>query len=136
MSEADIEDGVWIFDDFVEGGQIGSVEIALDERKLALWHGIYSADSESNRVPQGLLTAAMMEAYLKVIPKRPPGNVHAGQKLAFAGRPVAVGATLRFDFSCLAKAIRKERRWVTLGVHASSAGQLVLEGEITTVWAR
>jgi acyl dehydratase len=77
-----------------------------------------------------------MEAYLKVIPKRPPGNVHAGQKLAFAGKPVAVGARLRFDFSCVGREIRKERRWVSLGVQCTSAGQPVLEGQITTIWAK
>jgi hypothetical protein len=62
--------------------------------------------------------------------------VHAGQKLTFVGKPLAVGAPLRFDFSCVAREIRKERRWVSLGVRGISAGQPVLEGQITTIWAK
>lgn len=137
MSATVAEAGIWTFDDFVEGERIGSIDIVVDQRRLALWHGIYSANSVDNdRIPQGLLTAATMEAYLRVIPKRPPGNVHAGQKLSFSDQPVTPGARLRFDFFCLGREIRKERRWISLGLRCTWDGQPVLEGQITTIWAR
>lgn len=131
-----MEEKVWVFADFTEGQKIGSVDVDLDDRKLALWHSIYPTESQVSRIPQGLLIAAMMEAYLKVIPERPPGNVHAGQKLTFTGEPVMPGDRLRLDFSCFARTIRKERRWVTLGVSGFLGGRSVFEGEIVTVWAK
>ena len=130
---------VWTFDDFAEGAAIGSVEVTLDERRLALWHRVYAlagATPPPNEVPYSLLVAAMMECYLKVIPSRPPGNVHARQTLSFPDQPVAPGTRLRFDFACRAKELKRERRWVTLGVRAYDRDRAVLNGEIVTIWAQ
>lgn len=137
--KATTRDDVWTFDDFTEGADIGSIEVTLDERRLSLWQRVYApagAALSPNEVPYSLLVAAMMECYLKVIPSRPPGNVHAAQKLSFPDRPVAPGARLRFDFSCLSKMPKRDRRWVTLGVHAFDRERPVLDGEIVTIWSR
>lgn len=137
--QATAQSDVWIFDDFAEGATIGSVEVTLDDHRLALWQRIYApvgATLPPNETPYSLLVAAMMECYLKVIPSRPPGNVHAAQTLSFPDQPVAPGTRLRFDFSCLSKALKRDRRWVTLGVRAFDCERPVLDGKIVTVWAR
>lgn len=130
---------VWTFEDFTEGAAIGSVEVTLDERRLALWQRIYApagAAVPPHGVPYSLLVAAMMECYLKVISSRPPGNVHVMQTLSFPDQPVAPGTRLRFDFACLAKALKRGRRWVTLSVRACEGERAALNGEIVTIWAQ
>ncbi len=130
---------VWTFDNFAEGAPIGSIKVVLDDQRLALWQRIYApagASMPARTVPYSLLVAAMMECYLKVIPARPPGNVHAAQTLSFPDEPVAPGTRLRFDFSCLSKALKRDRRWVTLSVRAFDRERPVLSGEIITIWAQ
>ena len=126
---------VWVFDNFSAGQQLGTVEITLDSVRLANWAAIFGSPGMSDRVPSGMLVAAMMEAYLKAIQPRPPGNVHAGQKLTFF-KPVRVGESLVAEVSCLWKERRKDRGWVGFGVSLSRGGSRVLEGEIRTIWAR
>jgi len=139
MSDAAADDKVWLFEDFEEGAAVGSVEVTVSQDNLNLWRSIYGMpgeDSAPEHLPQSLLTAAMMEAYLRVIPRRPPGNVHAAQKLVFSGTRVPPGAHLVFDFSCISKELKRERRWVTLAMRCSDGRQPVMEGEISTVWAK
>lgn len=136
MSAADTQGVVWTFDDFEPGAALGTVEVAVDARRQELWTQIYgTGGSGQGEVPPGLLVAAMMEAYLKVIERRPPGNVHAGQTLAFTGHRVAPGARLSFAFSCKDKVLKRERRWVTFAVRAHDGEHLALSGEISSIWA-
>lgn len=126
---------VWVFDDFEPGQILGAIAIPLDAAHLQNWAAIYGAPSEGGNVPSGMLVAAMMEAYLKAIQPRPPGNIHASQKLTF-GKPARFGERLEAHVSCLWKERRKERGWVTFGVLLRSGASDVLSGEIRTIWAR
>lgn len=126
---------VWTFDDFQPGAELGRVSVALDGARIANWSAIYGAVDAPDRVPSGMLVAAMMEAYLKAFQPRPPGNIHAGQTLAFVGS-AKPGDQLEAKVTCLDKVLRKERRWVTFGVTLRNGSQDVLSGEIRTVWAR
>lgn len=126
---------VWVFDDFQPGLELNRVSIALDARRIADWTAIYGRSEMSGRVPSGMLVAAMMEAYLRGIQPRPPGNIHASQKLVF-GAAANAGDRLDAEVSCIGKELRKERRWVTFGVTLRNGPHDVLRGEIRTIWAR
>lgn len=96
MTVACVKSGdVWTFDDFSPGALLGETSIVIDAERVAAWRDIYGEDGgeggagdATGRVPRGLLVAGMMEAYLTAVQPRPPGNVHASQKLRF-GRPPA-----------------------------------------------
>ena len=74
----------WLFDEFRPGAELGLVGIDLDAQRARNWSAIYGPLGADEMAPAGMLVAAMMEAYLKVFQPRPPGNIHAGQKLTFA----------------------------------------------------
>jgi acyl dehydratase len=126
---------VWTFDDFLPGSVLGRLSIALDAQRIAHWTAIYGLPTTLERLPSGLLVAAMMEAYLRAIQPRPPGNIHASQTLRFGGaaRP---GDELQAEVACVAKELRRERRWVTFGVSLRNGSKNILGGEIRTIWAK
>lgn len=126
---------IWVFDNFEVGQLLGQLSITLDQERLDNWLAIYGAPHRPDRAPSGLLVTAMMEAYLGAIKPRPPGNVHASQKLKFS-KPVVVGARLDAEVRCLWKEKRKERGWVGFDVILRCDGQEVLSGEITSIWAK
>ncbi len=126
---------VWVFDDFHPGEQLGRLAIPMDATRLANWSAIYGEPTTTERLPSGMLVAAMMEAYLAAFQPRPPGNIHASQKLAF-GKTVRVGDTLDAEVGCLWKEMRKGRCWVAFDVLLRKGDRDVLRGEIRTIWAR
>jgi acyl dehydratase len=134
MTEAS-SSAVWTFDDFRPASVLGRLSIVLDAPRIANWAAIYGSPASPERLPSGMLVAAMMEAYLRAIQPRPPGNIHASQKLTFTGTAKA-GDELRAEVACVAKELRKERRWVTFGVTLHSGANDVLSGEIRTIWAK
>jgi len=134
-------DSPWTFDDFEVGADLATVPVALDAGRIASWNRIYAGaggqiDPSAESVPHGLVVAAMMEGYIAAIQPRPPGNIHAGQTLAFTGARVKPGARLDIAFSCKAKEIRRERRWLTFGVCIRDGDRVVAEGEIASIWAK
>lgn len=131
-----LKDTPWTFADFPVGEPMAEVAIELSEARAATWASLYGGAPKlaGEPAPRGLAVAAMMEAYIRAIQPRPPGNVHAGQTLTFFGKP-KVGATLTARFTVVAKELKKERRWLTLGVEMFDGGEKVLSGEILSIWA-
>ena len=125
----------WTYDDFQPGEPLGETSLTLDEERIGHWSAIYGPPVEEDTVPSGLLMAALMEAYLATVAPRPPGNIHASQRLVF-GAPARPGDRLDAAVTCLAKEVRKSRGWVTFGVDLRRAGEAVLFGEVRVVWAR
>ena len=125
---------VWTFDRFTPGTLAGRASVRLDARRRDLWAGLFGAP-DPDRMPQGLFVAAMMEAYVAAIQPRPKGNVHAGQTLVFATHAVPADAVLDFTFTCAAKEMKRDRRWVWFDFAASREGAGVLSGTITAIWA-
>jgi hypothetical protein len=77
----------------------------------------------------------MMRAYLDVVVPRPPGNVHAKQKLRMRGVPLQ-GESMRVTVVCAGKEMRRERRYVELQVSgAGEGGRKLFDGLITLIWA-
>lgn len=129
------ERDVWSFEDFIVGETVGEASVVLDRRRAALWSRLFGESKAEDSVPAGLVVAAMMEAYIRAIQPRPPGNIHAGQTLAFTGHRPRSGATLRFAFACRDKALKRERRWVWFGVEAHEGDALAATGTLTSIWA-
>lgn len=126
----------WTHADFAPGETLGEVAVTLDDARLDQWASIYGTrPAPGAPVPRGLLVAAMMEGYTKAIQPRPPGNVHAGQTLLFAGPVPAPGATLSLRLSCRDKEVRKGRNWVTFAAELSGPDGPVMTGEIRSIWA-
>jgi len=66
---------------------------------------------------------------------RPPGNVHARQRLQFDSLP-RQGETVSTRVWCAGKEIKRERRYVDIGVRAAGERERPLfEGRLTLVWA-
>jgi hypothetical protein len=77
-----------------------------------------------------------MEGYMAAIQPRPPGNIHAGQKLDFSGQSLSEGETVTVAISCNAKEIKRERRFVRFGASMKNArGEEILSGEMNVIWA-
>jgi len=126
---------MWTFDRFEPGALIGETALSLDADTLSRWAQLYPGASAGRASPD-LLTAMMMRGYMEVISPRPPGNVHAGQKLRWTGSLPPSGSAIRARYSCLAKEIRKDRRRVTIGAQLTSDdGRILLEGELLMMWA-
>lgn len=135
-------DNVWTFADFRCGHVFGTMPIVLDSARLERWRSIYgvrrsgAGATSSSEVPRGLLVTCMMEAYLGLVQPRPPGNIHAGQKVAFRSGGAQIGDTLKAHLSCTDKFQRKGRGWVHFRVSIDKEEDALLCGEIRTIWAK
>jgi hypothetical protein len=121
------------FDDLTVGAELRRIEVALDDEKKRLWSAIYGP-AEGERMPAGMLVGMMMNVYMQATSPRPPGNIHAGQKLLFGALP-HWGDTLTGIVTCQEKALRKDRRWVTFAIVLRRQSALALQGEVRTIWA-
>jgi len=126
---------MWTYDRFEPGALIGETGIRLDADILSNWAHLFPGTPQG-KVSPDLLTAMMMRGYMAVISPRPPGNVHAGQRLCWTGHLPAQDSLLQARYRCLDKEIRKERRRVTIGAQlVDEDGLVVLEGELLMMWA-
>jgi len=84
----------------------------------------------------GLAVALMMRAYMRLMPIRPPGTVHASQKIRL-GVSLVAGDRVTVRLRCVEKERRKERGWVRFETEIrSQLDALVLAGEQWMVWAK
>lgn len=127
---------IFTYDRFQAGALLGVWEEAIDVALLEQWAAIFG--SHSRDVPardHGLAVACMMRAYLGVVSPRPPGNIHARQKLSILSR-LGPGDVLRSEIWCREKEMRRERRYLTLEVVGSAGeGRPVYAGEMALIWA-
>ncbi len=97
---------------------------------------LYSGTGPASKSPLGMATVLMMRAYLHVVAHRPPGGVHARQKLELTASPRDNEPVITVVW-CDSKEIRRERRFVHLGFRATGeGGRQLFTGLITVVWAR
>lgn len=128
-----------LFDDFQPGVPMGEYEEVYDAQQAGRWQSIFgsSALEGANAAPEAasMAVVAMMRAYLHVVAPRPPGNVHARQQLRMHALP-RPGESMRIAVACESKEIRRERRYVDLGVRATGdGGRALFEGRISLIWA-
>jgi len=121
------------FEDFTVASALGKHEEAIDGALLAQWRAVFPGSSGLPS-PGGFAMAFAMRAYLTILPERPPGNIHARQRLALH-RAFAPGDRVTAMLSCVAKELRNERRRITLAVRATAADQPLFDAEMTILWA-
>lgn len=128
---------IWNYATFEEGQNLGTTTLTIDDAKLRLWAEIFDRphDADQHRLSNSLLISVMMEAYLCVAQPRPPGNIHAGQKLRLLGRAPLKGEALTVTTRLTKKEERKSRKWLTFESRIVSGGDALLTGEILTIWA-
>lgn len=127
---------IWSYDAFTPGEVLGRIAIPLDEVRIALWSKVFPNPVPTSRLSQSVLISAMMEGYLKIAQPRPPGNIHAAQKVRFFGINAVVGQTLHITTSCREKSVRSNRKWISFDSRIVSGDNVMLEGEILAIWAR
>ncbi|RRH76189.1 hypothetical protein [Falsigemmobacter faecalis] len=125
---------LWTFERFEPGHIFGTLNVITDEARRRSWEAIYGP-CPGDSLPEGVIVAAMMEAYVRAIQPRPDGNVHASQELSFSGQRVEWGALLQLTVSCAGKELKNGRRWVDFDVAASARDLSLLRGRIRSIWA-
>lgn len=128
-----------LYEHFVPGTLLGEhVEIYTDAQAHR-WQSIFGLPPDTASGGAGeqasMAIVMMMRAYLNVVTPRPPGNIHARQQLHLQGLP-RPGESVRLVVRCLAKSLRRERRYVDLQVDGHSAeGRPLFRGVLTLIWA-
>lgn len=128
-----------LFEDFQPGALMGESVQVYDAGQARRWQAIFGSQPEdgADGPVEGVCMAVvnMMRAYLDVVVPRPPGNVHAKQKLQMHGVPVQ-GESMRVRVVCAGKEMRRERRYVELQVSGvGEGGRKLFDGLITLIWA-
>ncbi|WP_018907034.1 hypothetical protein ABL850_31380 [Variovorax paradoxus] len=128
-----------LFEDFQPGALMGECVQVYDADQARRWQAIFGSQPEdgADGPVEGVCMAVvnMMRAYLDVVVPRPPGNVHAKQKLRMRGVPLQ-GESMRVTVVCAGKEMRRERRYVELQVSgAGEGGRKLFDGLITLIWA-
>src|SRR3546814_13419151 len=73
---------------------------------------------------------------MQIISARPPGNVHGEQSFEIERLP-AIGATVVTDLACVAKEIKRERRWLTFATRTRDEdGSPLFTGVMKIAWAK
>lgn len=128
-----------LFDDFRPGTRIGEMTLIYRPELASRWERIFGASAdEADKAARGagIATVMMMRAYMSVVAPRPPGNVHARQHIALDDVPV-LDEKVRVEISCVAKEIRRERRYVELRADGTGEkGRPLYRGRMTLIWAR
>lgn len=111
----------------------------FDKNMSEKWQAIFNATSDNDqsdaaqRASMALVLA--MRAMLTVVAPRPPGNVHARQKITTYELP-RLNETIHSKVTCLNKEIKRDRRYVDFEVIGQSAdGRKIYEAQMSLIWA-
>jgi hypothetical protein len=122
------------YDSFIPGQVMGARQMVLDAAALEAWHALFPEDAPGEAMPHGMVAAISMRADAEILQPRPPGNIHAAQHFALLRLP-RQGEHLTTTITCLKKAWRKGRSWVTLGMDTTDPEGPALHGRMTVIWA-
>lgn len=124
------------FEDFQPGKSFGEAPVTLDEALFEKWTALFPGDAAcAPEMPEGMTAVLVMNAYMKLISPRPPGNVHASQTFELARLP-KLGETVTTTVTCTGKELRSGRRWVDLETQSRDAeGTFLFSGTMRMIWA-
>ena len=74
------------FDTLQPGQALGRHAWSIDADAVAAYREIYELPAGA-RMPAGLLTVAVMRAFMAALDGAPPGSLHAGQRMAVERLP-------------------------------------------------
>lgn len=94
-----------------EGQPLGRHDWTPDEAAIADYRALYGP-AGGDALPAGLVTVAVMRAFMAALDGAPPGSIHAGQKTTLERLPRR-GETMSTEIACTGKEIRRDRRWLT-----------------------
>lgn len=123
-----------LFENFAADTVLGHHVETIDDALFAQWHAVFP-ERTGNPSPGGFAMAFAMRAYLTILPERPPGNIHARQRLTL-DQAVARGGSAEASLRCVARERRGDRRKVVLAVDARLDAQPWFAAEMTILWAR
>jgi hypothetical protein len=124
------------FETFQPGAAMGSIRERVDDEILGLCRDIYGPDSSSDARRPELATICSMRAYLKVVSPRPPGNIHARERISIDDLPKP-GEEIETSIICVSKEMKGERRRVVLSARTTGeGGRALFSAEMTMFWAR
>lgn len=125
-----------LFDAFRAGADMGAATEPVDAGLLARWRELYPWDEPGpQEAPAGVATVLILRAYMKVIAPRPPGNIHARQRVVLHALP-RIGEAVTTAFACTGKELRRERRYLELAARSTGAdGRALFDGVMTVIWA-
>jgi acyl dehydratase len=124
------------FDDFQPGATMGHATDVVDERILDLWKQLYPWDTvPAGELAPGLATVLLMRAYMRILTPRPPGNIHARQRMELIA-PAKPGEEITTSLQCTGKELKRERRYVEMAARATGiGGRLLFTGRMSLIWA-
>ena len=125
-----------LFADFEAGAKIGSHTFQIDNAMFELWTSLYPNDAACLPVmPPGMMAMVVMRGYMYAIPKRPPGNIHAEQRIELVRLP-NIGDIVTTTYYCERAEERVGRKWVFLTSDtADDAGNMLFAGRMTSIWS-
>jgi acyl dehydratase len=117
------------------GRTFAPVRFTLDGTLTAPWSDLFPGSAGAGgTVPRGCLLALFMRGYVEAVAPRPPGNIHANQKVRWHGT-ARYGDTVTVGLRCLGGELRRGRPWVRFGGALAGPGGPVLDSELEFVWA-
>lgn len=128
-----------LYADLIPNVVVGKHSDLYDQKMADKWKTIFK-DSPEGDTGNGAQAASIgmvlaMRAMLTSVAPRPPGNVHARQKIRMHTLP-KLNETIHSEITCLNKEIKRERRYVDFGVIGKNAeGHLVYEARMSLIWA-
>ena len=124
------------FDDFQPGANMGHATDVVDERILDLWRQLYPWDAiPAGELPPGLATVLLMRAYMRILTPRPPGNIHARQRMELIAQ-AKPGEEITTSMQCTGKELKRERRYVEMAARSTGMdGRLLFTGRMSLIWA-
>ena len=129
------EDKPILFDDFVPGALMGERDENYDAAQAARWQALFGAQGSDEAEAASMAMINMMRGYLNLVTPRPPGNMHARQRLQMRNLPQP-GETIRVAVRCLGKEVRRERKYVELQVTGSGTeGRALFDAQLSLIWA-
>lgn len=124
-----------LFDDFVPGALIGERDEIYDEDQAARWQSLFGADPNPDAEGASMAVISMMRGYLELVTPRPPGNMHARQRMQMRALPQH-GETIHVAVRCVSKEMRRERRHLELEVRGTGAdARALFDAQLSLIWA-
>ena len=124
-----------LFDDFVPGALMGERDEVYDAAQAARWQALFCAQGSDGAEAASMAVVNMMRGYLNLVTPRPPGNMHARQRLQMRNLPEP-GETIRIAVRCLSKEVRRERKYVELQVSGTGLqGRALFDAQLSLIWA-
>jgi hypothetical protein len=119
-----------------QGRRYGVHHLEITRELVETWCGAYGLSPPSESMPMGMMSVLSIRTYMALMPRRPPGGVHAGQTFVFQEMP-RIGERLSITLQCASKEERGGRLWVKLLMEgAGSDGRPLFNGVHVALWAR